>query len=318
MITVLTSHNKIWEPEKLVAELILAYQTTGSVLINLSNEGPCADSIGLYKILDMVCEKFKFDPAKIIIQTCNFEELHTTYQIEKHAQPWVRPTIAAFHNKNLKIKKSDNLKLFGCIYNVPSWDRLCLLSYISRKTDNSAILHVNGVWEGSKYNSYYLDSVTDFCPDEFFNIAEFLKLPIGSALKDITDGKPTTAEKMLNVLPLYNNFLVDVVAETYSHGRCFFITEKTIRPILAMTPFIIHGPRGYLSTLKSDYGFKTFDQWWDEDYDNYENYERITKIYHVIDSLIQMPQQNLNDLYNDMLPTLTHNYKILHGYKQQR
>ena len=51
MINILVSHHKIWQAEQTVAAIIYEYLQNQSVKINLNNEGPCADSIGLYKIL---------------------------------------------------------------------------------------------------------------------------------------------------------------------------------------------------------------------------------------------------------------------------
>jgi hypothetical protein len=311
MITVLTSHNKIWNTAQVVTDIINEYQTTGKAIISLNNEGPCAESIGLYAILDYICSTFNFLPSNIWIHTTNFEELHQHYQIKKLPQHWIQATTHAFNKENYVANKTDNFKLFGCLYNVPSWERLCLSSYITQKIQHKSVVHVNGVWEGHKYNSYYLDAVTDFCPDEFFNIANFLKTVPVSALPDLNDIKPVSAKQMLEVLPLYNNFLIDIVSETYTQGLTFFITEKTLRPILAQTPFIIFGPQGYLHTLKSDYGFKSFDNWWDESYDNYQNYERIQKIYKVIDYIDSKSDSELASMYTDMTDTLIHNYDRL-------
>ena len=79
----------------------------------------------------------------------------------------------------------------------------------------------------------------------------------------------------------------------------------------ALTPFVIFGPQGFLSNLKSRYGFKTFEQWWDESYDDYQNYERITKIYKVIDYLDSLSMSDREAMYKDMQPILLHNYQTL-------
>jgi len=78
-----------------------------------------------------------------------------------------------------------------------------------------------------------------------------------------------------------------------------------------MTPFIIFGPQGFISTLKSDYGFKSFDKWWDESYDTYQNYERIQKIYEVIDYIDRKSDLELIDMYHDMTDTLEYNFEQL-------
>jgi hypothetical protein len=310
MVLIKTSHSNIWHPERVASDIIKEYNQQGTVLINLNNEGPCANAIGIYALLDYVCESHGFDKTKITIQTVNFEEQHPEYIIEKKDQHWIKATSSAFKSIEFVPSKQTNKNLFGCLYNVPSWDRLCLLAYIYRTNKHQSLLHCNGIWEPSRYNSYYLNTITNYCPEEFYYIADYLKTNPKPALQDLSD-KPVTADDMIKVIELYNDFFVDIVSETYTHGLTFFITEKTLRPMLALTPFIINGPQGYLSTLKSDYGIKTFNQWWDESYDNFQNYDRIKKIYQIIDYLDGLSIADRQSMYQDMTNVLEHNYQKL-------
>ena len=143
MIIVLTSHNKIWNTAQVVTDIINEYQITGRAIISLNNEGPCAESIGLYAILDYICSTFNFLPSNITIHTTNFEELHQHYQIKKLPQHWIQATTQAFNKVNFVVNKKDNLKLFGCLYNVPSWERLCLSSYITQKIQHKSVANQN-------------------------------------------------------------------------------------------------------------------------------------------------------------------------------
>jgi hypothetical protein len=45
-------------------DIIKEYQDLGQATIYLNNEGPCCDSIGLYGILDNLCDKFGFNKSK--------------------------------------------------------------------------------------------------------------------------------------------------------------------------------------------------------------------------------------------------------------
>jgi hypothetical protein len=314
MITILTSHNHIWNIESVVMDIVKEYQSTGKVVISMNQEGPCCDAVGLYAILDKICLTFNINKSNIKIITGNFEEQHPEYQIEKHPQYWINITYATSngfgYSKESFLKKKHVLKnVFGCLYNIPSWNRLSLLAYIKNNTSRPNLLACNGTWESSQHNSYYLDPITDFSPTEIYNIINLIKEGVYPLPKH--PGHKPSAEENTQVLEYYNDFFIDVVAETYTNGLTFFITEKTIRPMYALTPFIIFGPQGYLGTLKSDYGFKSFDNWWDESYDNYQNYERIQKIYKVIDYIDSKSDLELTNMYNDMTGTLTHNYDRL-------
>ena len=318
MVKILTSHHKIWNIEKITISIIKEYLDNGRVVICLNNEGPCASSIGLYSLLDDICEKFNFSKKNIIIETCNFEETHSDYVIIKLKQHWINSTVNSFNQLEFEYQKNVTKNLFGCLYNVPSWDRLCLLSYIYFHTKNPSMLFCNGIWEGSKYNSYYLNDLVDFYPDQIFTVVDYLKTFPAGLLGDLTNGnKPVSIEDMLKVIPNYNDFFIDLVAETYTQGLSFFITEKTLRPILTLTPFIIQAPKSFLSTLKSDYGILTFDKWWDESYDNYDGSARIERIFKLIDYIDKFTINDRLEIYKEMQPTLSHNFKQLQTYVQK-
>jgi hypothetical protein len=314
MINVVTSHNHIWEPQELAIDIIKEMQTTGRAQIFMNSEGPCADSVGLYKILDSIVDKFGFDKKNITIVTHNQEEIHPEYTIVKKTNFWARQTFLTsyrngFKDKDFVGKKNIGKNLFGCLYNIPSWNRLCLASYIKYRTTSSSLLACNPTWEPFRHNSVYLNPVTDFCNTEFANIAQLLIDGI-APLPGHPGRKPSENENTM-VLSFYNDFFVDMVAETYTNGLTFFPTEKTFRPMYAHTPFIVFGPQGFLSTLKSDFGFQTFDAWWDESYDQYQNYERIEKIYKIIDRLDQCSTDDLTTMYQQMQPVLQHNFQQL-------
>jgi len=84
-----------------------------------------------------------------------------------------------------------------------------------------------------------------------------------------------------SALSFYHAFDVELIAETFVRGPVYFPTEKTIRPIMGAKPFLIYGPKYYLTHLKHN-GFRTFDSCWDESYDKYEGAERWIRIREVI------------------------------------
>ena len=87
----------------------------------------------------------------------------------------------------------------------------------------------------------------------------------------LTDGFVKQTERV------YKNFLIDIVAETFTTGDCFFITEKTVRPMLLKKPMIVMGSQDCLNYLRQ-MGFRTFGDFWDETYDGYKGRERYLRI----------------------------------------
>lgn len=313
MVIVKTLNSKIWEIEQKILEIIVEYHTTGSVTISLNEEGPCCRTNGFYTILDNICESLNFKKSNITIVTSNLEENHDEYNIQVNKSPWFKwthnsVTLSGYHASVFKNKKQIN-NLFGLFVGRPNWNRLCLLSHLTLNTKHKSLISCNGSWNHDDYNVIRFDDIVKYCPTELENIQKFLKLnPIRLPNAEFDKENFNT-----NVLALshYNSFFVELVCETYTSGLTFFPTEKTIRPMYGLTPFIVFGPQGYLTNLIARYGFKTFNKWWDEDYDNHQNYERVKLMYKVIDRLDNLPDVELQSMYADMQDTLDHNHNRL-------
>ena len=115
---------------------------------------------------------------------------------------------------------------------------------------------------------------------------------------------------------LFENVFVNLVNETHQPDNTVFITEKTYRSINYCRPFIINGDTGSLQYLK-EMGFRTFDKFWDESYDTEKSdHKKISKIIHIIQYICGLDHEQLMTLYQAMLPTLEHNYRVLKEYKQ--
>lgn len=87
------------------------------------------------------------------------------------------------------------------------------------------------------------------------------------------------------------------------------LTEKITRGLGTLMPFMILGHPHTLKTLKS-YGFKTFDKWWDESYD--EEMYWVDSLEVIKKNIIEVSKWDLNycrKIYSEMMPTLKHNFK---------
>lgn len=79
-------------------------------------------------------------------------------------------------------------------------------------------------------------------------------------------------------------------------------------------PFIILGPQHSLKYLR-DYGFKTFHDFWSEDYDQEPDpYRRIEIIADTLYELDRMSRDAKQNLYQSMQPIIAHNFEhFYHG-----
>lgn len=96
-----------------------------------------------------------------------------------------------------------------------------------------------------------------------------------------------------------------IVPETIFYDEKLHLTEKIFKPIVLRRPFVLIGAPGNLAYLK-EYGFKTFDRWINEDYDDEPDPDiRIKK---AVDEIKKLQGKNLQDMYNEMLPILEYNH----------
>lgn len=103
-----------------------------------------------------------------------------------------------------------------------------------------------------------------------------------------------------------------LVTETVATGRRHHLTEKTFKPIALGMPFVIVGTKGSLEYLRS-YGFRTFEGIWDESYDQADDEERIKRIASLLRSLDELPQSAKQDLFDQCLEVIEHNWNHFYG-----
>lgn len=112
----------------------------------------------------------------------------------------------------------------------------------------------------------------------------------------------------------YNHYAVDIVVETNFDYPHIFITEKTLRTLLAKTPFVMFGAAGTLSYLKA-IGFETFDDMWDEAYDAIENpQERFIACTKIVKEIAEWPLEKAQEVCCTLKDRLDRNQKTLLSY----
>jgi len=296
--TIIPANNFIWNKSELLSFLI---DNQGkSIVLSTKEEGCCCNSIGLYNILD----KFKFKSVTII--TNNLVETHPEYTIN-YINPFkffnTTTQYEEFHlwNKN---------KVFGALYNRALWHRIGIASHLA-PMDNTLLNFRSNPHNIDDRDLFELQKLFNIDPPslkKFMDIFDALPIQVKN-IDDYTVGA-TTTEHTNQLCMLYPNFLIDVVAETFTSGRSFFPTEKTVRPMLLKKPFIIMGSKCFLIHLRQ-MGFKTFYDFWDEDYDGYQPHDRYKMILNLINDLAKKSKEELYKMYLDMTPILEHNFNLL-------
>ena len=295
MFTVNCTSDKIWNTTELVA--FLAANQHKSIVLDINPEAICLHNLGLYKILDC----FAFE--QVVINTWNPLEQHLKYKINfKGNNFWFDQVIdidPELHSWNLT-------KRFLCFYHRPTAARLGLAAYLNTKHKESTVLHFSAK-----------DSV-DFELDKLLQWDQSTASMTASMIPNLpvllgSDAGYTKFDGYVYSDPLtdlYKEILVDVVVESHVAGNTFFPTEKTVRPMLLKKPFVVFGSCNYLEHLRQ-MGFRTFADFWDEDYDGYEGADRLCRIKQLIDSIANIPINQLESMFWDMQYTLDHNYELL-------
>ena len=109
----------------------------------------------------------------------------------------------------------------------------------------------------------------------------------------------------------YSSTFINVVGETLYSSNTLFLSEKTWKPMIVGSPFIIVGSPGVLRYLKNE-GFRTFDRWIDESYDNEINHaKRFNKIVNLIRDLSKKPIKELVQIRKEMMEVCFHNKELM-------
>jgi hypothetical protein len=111
---------------------------------------------------------------------------------------------------------------------------------------------------------------------------------------------------------LYRHSFVALANETNFFSPCPEISEKVMTPIGVGRPFIVAGAPHSLRHLKV-LGFKTFDDFWDESYDEEKDpYLRLKKIWKLLDWIYSLNSSELQELDRRMRPVLLYNHQFLY------
>jgi hypothetical protein len=316
MITVdiLTSDNQIWNKDKVYTKLSQVITSGQPFQINLLNEAPDLESIGLYRHL----EDAGVDLKNVTIFTANALEAHTQIHIE------YQPPLHLLENAKAyitDITKNNQIKHFGMFVGRSNGPRLHLATYLKQHHNEKLILsyHYNFIDEFHKANIGLEELITNYNISDVSQEAKFLaNCPV--RLKDNTivhndkTLKLNYAQQLFDndcdyFSQIYNNFFVELVCESFFTGNTFFPTEKVFRPILLKTPFIVQGPQYFLHNLKK-LGFLTFSNWWDEGYAEDPPGHQLIEIKKVLDFLTTKSSDELNQMYLSMTDILEHNYQL--------
>lgn len=264
--------------------------------------------VNLFRALDNILKKYKSEEYSYVF-------LGEGFDLNKVNEKNIKYTFEYFKKRKEKLYISDNiLNSYESKYNHESivfWIGKCFdLSTHHKKTFNKKFLIMmnsmrpwrkkflsnlldNNLLSNSLY-SYNTESINDYGSSKSLE---------GYSLKG-----PEGIKEFFQIKNYFHSCFINIIVETDFENNLIFLTEKTDKPLLAKQPFITVSGYKTLDMMKR-IGFKTFDNWWSEEYDLIEDSnQRMESIIEVMNHINKWDLDKCKAVYNEMLPILEHNY----------
>jgi len=251
-----------------------------------------------YKIIFNTIYKYKLQKDKICIigPYSNVSDIDGIEYINLSLF-FYAPIVEVDFNKRISEIESITKKQYKilCLNRKPRRHRLKLFEYVY----NNNLLQDN-------YHTFAVDKkeVKKFTSESY----SFLdKLPYNTDFFIV----PTFAEwQSSQINRPTNKSYVDFVTETRFQEDVVIHTEKISIPIRNLQPFVYVGTPGSLNELQKQ-GYKTFDKWWSEEYDNIvDNEKRLQVICELYKEMSQWSHKEWSNIVYEMKNTLIHNYNL--------
>jgi hypothetical protein len=296
----------------------------------MSNEGPIPEG-HFIRLMNEAIERLEFNPRQMLLVTqnlnfgdgaddCKFsghvstahffvskslrllqEQFQTDEQMAKHGH-----TVLAARSRLV----AADIQRYICMNFTPRWSRWATVLFLSWKgylrdgycsfpgetnSKMEAAVPLERFFPRIRHREELLLHVPDLlakCP---------LELDIKSSALHSPD--------FIYPIDLMTRSLFHIVTESeMTDGSVIRVTEKILKPLVGLQPFIVIGNPGSLKLLRH-LGFKTFDALIDESYDSIEDPgRRMDAVFNQIDRLMQMPIEALKAAVQDLNETLIFNF----------
>lgn len=118
----------------------------------------------------------------------------------------------------------------------------------------------------------------------------------------------------------YLSGLIDLVSETDVLPNDHFVSEKTVKPIVTLKPFICLSSPNYHKFLTEEYGLELYDELFDYSFDQEEDlHKRIVMLVDEIERIVQCYSDEFKlSMYEKLLPKLLRNRERYVDYGKHR
>jgi hypothetical protein len=242
--------------------------------------------------INNLCQKYSFEKNDVILITSNLIEFNnynfTLIQYNYFGNhinflpmsKLDKINLKNYENNYNKFLNNINVLHFLCFNGIPRFNRILMFDELNQ---NQKLIGKSITTLRSNEKNYYYD-----IPN--------------------WDSRKFGAGASLNIQAHLDCFL-NIITETLFDNDSIFLSEKTYKPIYLCQPFIIFGNPHSLKKLKQ-LGYKTFDKWWDESYDNeIDINKRFDKIVNILEEISEWDMDKCFEIKKEMQDVLIHNYK---------
>lgn len=277
--------------------------------------------------IDKFVKRFNLKNVSVKYLYFNTENLINKYNFKIDCFNVCLPAQARLINQFYKSDKEHTLdyNLLAPFWRYDSYRHL-LACYLARKTNSKISWHYDGdidilknnIWFDLEKDHRLYKKIVD--GHTILDQNDFTLDKITHNSKTVLDGK----QDKWKFPPTFDGYSVEnTLVDFYKKSFCVLagesvfaqhygtISEKSLIPIMCKNSFIVVGAPHSLKYLKS-LGFKTFNTWWDESYDDEENHEkRLKMILELVDYIDNLTKRDKEIIYNQMNPVLEYNYQKL-------
>lgn len=275
------------------------------------------------EIYERWCERRGEEQLLIMIPCARFESVAKEMMLDNGLQ-W------HYDDLNYKISVMPRPKKFLCYNRMPRLHRVKMFTELHKKgyhkqalisfhdedealskgrwRDIDKMLHRESHW-GDTF-TYFYDNIMPNLDQFKLNKTEERWNPVDIKQDDFDHFHDTYFSVINETLFYKDNYqyheLVDI-----SPTDSVFLSEKIFKPLACKHPFIVIGVERTLEYLKK-YGYKTFDKWFDESYDQEpDDDRRMEMCIAEIERLTDLTDDEWCAMIEEMIPTLQHNFDTL-------
>jgi len=259
-----------------------------------------------------ILKRYSLDQKNVVYYFANYEKRQETTVYGNDwisLTDWNYPVDMPSYAKQKIFSKQLRSNKFLCLQRRPKADRLAIFTELYGHRDKGILTMGTGD-RGWNIMDQIVDEFKTTYPQlhTMFTNNKLRKL---LPLQYDIDGSIENPVYDTNIQKYFDSYL-HIIAETWyrTDGQVFF-SEKSFKPMLFHTPFVIFNSYNSLSKLR-ELGFETFGNIIDESYDDImDDNSRLVKGLQSAITYFNQPKKRLNKILQREWPKLEHNYNNL-------